>query len=324
MYYLEPRAVKTAKERLLDEESKSDVIDATSFAYLLYLRDVHGLSFRISAVTPELMSKAAVLNSLTLQRWPINKLIGQATNRLHQLLLAVFPEAERQYFKQLLKITPLYPTPKAILASNGLEAVVGLSAKVKQDMLQLAADTVGIPGEMYQWLIRELSVQRMELAIKRGAVTEILRKEVGAHPYGGILLSFPHFGEVIAATIIGIIKNMDRWPNKKKFKKALGVYSSLRQSGASRGRTRQGKEGSRHGRRVLFQACLGCIRTHVPDNDFKDYYARQVSRGKPKMKALVSTMGKLAEIVYHCLKVGEPYRYQGIYRVTISSGDKKS
>jgi len=112
VYYLEPRAVKAAKERLLDEESKSDVIDATSFAYLLYLRDAHGLSFRILAVTPELMSKAAVLNSLTLQRWQINKLIGQATNRLHQLLLAVFPEAERRYFEQLLKITPLYPTPR--------------------------------------------------------------------------------------------------------------------------------------------------------------------------------------------------------------------
>jgi len=166
--------------------------------------------------------------------------------------------------------------------------------------------------------------QRMDLAIKRDAVTGILRKEVRARPYGGIPLSFPHFGEVIAATIIGIIKNMDRWPNKKKFEKALGVYSSLRQSGASKGRTRQGKEGSRHGRRVLFQACLGCIRTNVPDDDFKDYYTRQVLQGKPKMKALVSTMGKLAEIVYHCLKVGELYRYQGTYRVTISSGDKKS
>jgi len=33
------------------------------------------------------------------------------------------------------------------------------------------------------------------------------------------------------------------------------------------------------------------------------------------MKALVSTTGKLAEIIYHhCLKAGEPYHYQGMYR----------
>jgi len=137
---------------------------------------------------------------------------------------------------------------------------------------------------------------------------------VAAHPYGDILLSFPYLGEIAAATIIGIIKDIERWPDKKKFKKALGVYSSLTQSGGSPGRTRQGKEGSRHGRRVLFQVCMGCVKVNTPDNDLKDHYMRQVARGKPRLKALVSTMGKLAEIIYHCLKAGEPYHYQGIYK----------
>ena len=50
------------------------------------------------------------------------------------------------------------------------------------------------------------------------------------------------------------------------------------------------------------------------DNDFKDYYLRHVSLGKPKMQALVNTMGKLSEVIHHCLKTGEKYRYQGRYR----------
>jgi len=49
---------------------------------------------------------------------------------------------------------------------------------------------------------------------------------------------------------------------------------------------------------------------------------RQVARGKVRIKALVSTMGKLAEIIYHCLKSGEPYEYQGIYRLHRFSADK--
>ncbi|NQS89595.1 transposase [Patescibacteria group bacterium] len=53
--------------------------------------------------------------------------------------------------------------------------------------------------------------------------------------------SFPFLDEIAAATIIDIIKNIERWPDKKKFKKALGVYSSLTQSGGSSGRTKQGK-----------------------------------------------------------------------------------
>ena len=58
------------------------------------------------------------------------------------------------------------------------------------------------------------------------------------------------------------------------------------------------------------------ISTKASSNDFRDYYSRQVVRGKPRMKALFSTIGKLAEITYHCLKVGELYQYQGKYGTT--------
>jgi len=314
VYYLESRAVKAARERLLDEENKSDLIDSSGAAYMLYLRDVHGLSFRISAIAPELGSKAAALNSLVLQRYQFTKLVGQTTNRLHQLLLAVFPEGEAQYFRQLLEVTPFYPTPRDMINSKGLGEVKNLRQKDRQGLLKLAENTVGIPDDSYRWLLRELGIQRKDALAKLEVLTSTLRSQVRAHPYGGILLSFPHVGEIASATIIAIIRDIERWPDKKKFKKALGVYSSSAQSGTGSVRTKQGKEGSRHGRRVLFQVCLGCITTRAHENDFRDYYNRQVSRGKVRIKALVSTMGKLAEIIYHCLKVGELYQYQGKYR----------
>ncbi len=312
--HLETKAVKAARERFLDQENKSDVIDSTSAAYLLYLRDTHGVSFRISAVIPELGSKAAALHSLVLQRWQFHKQVTQATNRLHQLLLAVFPEGEARYFNKLLEIIQWYPTPEDILASGDLNTIEKLSHKEREDILRLAAQSVGVPGGLYRQLIKDISVQRMEAVAKRDALTLTMRREVAAHPYGEVLLSFPCLGEIAAATIIGVVKDIDRWPDKKKFKKALGVYSNTSQSGSGAGRTRQGKEGSRDGRRVLFQVCFGCIRSNVSDNDSRDYYLRQVARGKPRLKALVSTMGKLAEIIYHCLKTREHYQYQGKYR----------
>ena len=175
---------------------------------------------------------------------------------------------------------------------------------------------MGIYDDSYRWLIRELSIQRKDAIAKLDILTSALRTEVKTHPYGRVLLSFPYMGEIAAATIIAIITDIERWPDKKKFKKALGVYGTLRQSANDPARSRQGKEGSKHGRRVLFQACLGCITSRAPENDFKGYYERQVSRGKIRIKALVSTMGKLAEIIYHCLKSGEQYQYQGKYRMT--------
>ena len=315
VYHLEPKAVKGAREHLLDEENKSDTIDAAASAYLLYLRDVHSLSFRISAVIPELGSKASVLHSLILQRQQYSKLITQFTNRLHQFLLAVFPEGEDKYFKKLLKIVPNYPTPQDILASQDLKNIKYMRLVDKEAIIALAAQTVGVPGELYRELIKNLGQQRNEAIAKRETMSDLINRGVAAHPYGSILLSFPRFGALSAATVIGVVKDIDRWPNKRKLTKALGVYSTLKQSGTSVGKGRQGKEGSKHGRRALFQVVFRCIRSDTPDNDFKDYYLRQVARGKPKFKAVVSTMGKLAEVVYHCLSVGEFYQYQGIYRL---------
>ncbi|RKY29138.1 MAG: hypothetical protein DRP74_09235 [Candidatus Omnitrophota bacterium] len=124
-------------------------------------------------------------------------------------------------------------------------------------------------------------------AEKVKTITSMLRSQPQNHPYCEILFSSPYLAEIVAATIIGIIKNIDNWPNKKTFKKALGVYSiSLQPAGQYR--TKQEEEGSRHGRRMLFQVCLGCITSRTLENDFKDYY-KQVVCGKPKMKALVST-----------------------------------
>ena len=314
VYYLEAKAVKAARERFLDQESKSDMIDAIGCAYLLYLRDAHGLSFRISAATPELGSKATALKFLVLQRWQLTKLATQATNRLHQLLLAVFPEGEAQCFKKLLLVTPYYSAPREILGSHCLETVEGLSDKDKTKIVELARNTVGVENPLYASLIKDLSTQRIEFLAKRDALTSKIRKEVLAHPYGEILLSFPHLGEIIAATIIGVIGDINKWPDKKKFKKGLGVYSKLAQSGTARARTRRGREGSRHGRRVLFQVCFGCAKTAARENDFKDYYLTQVARDKPRIKALVSTAGKLTEIIYHCLKARELYQYQGKYK----------
>ncbi len=195
-----------------------------------------------------------------------------------------------------------------------MKSIEKLCLEDKEHILRLAAQSVGAPGDLYRQLIKDICIQRKESLAKREALTLIIRKEVAAHSYGDILLSFPWLGEIAAATIIGVVKDIKRWPNKKKFKKALGVYSTLRQSGISPGKGRQGREGSRHARRVLFQVCFGCIRTNAPSNDFTDYYLRQVARGKPRLKAVVSTMGKLAEIIYHCLKAGELYQYQAKYR----------
>ena len=144
VYFIESKGMKVARERLLDKEIKNDAIDSISAAYMLYLRDIHGLSFRISYKKYELGSEAAVLNSLILQRLQFVKLITQITNRLHQYLIATFPEGEAKYFNKLLKIIPHYPTPQDICNSDGLKGTRGITKKDNEDLLKLGSYSVGV------------------------------------------------------------------------------------------------------------------------------------------------------------------------------------
>jgi hypothetical protein len=86
-------------------------------------------------------------------------------------------------------------------------------------MIALARDTIGVPGEPYRWIISDLCEQRLDAHLKVLLISRQMKKEVDAHPYGTILRSFPYVGDVIAATLIGIIKDIDYWPNDKTLKK---------------------------------------------------------------------------------------------------------
>jgi transposase len=315
VYYMEQKLSKVSRGYIFDLENKSDIIDAIRIAYLLYIKDVTGSLFSSTACRiPDLDSSANRLHSLVLQRQQYSKLLTQITNRLHAFLTGIFPEGEEKYFSQLLKVLPYYPTPKEISRSRRMTKIKGIGKTTEINLKTLAKKTVGIPADNYVELILKLCKQRKVVFSWLSEITHIIDIEVNKHPYGGILLSFPRLGVVAAATLIGMIGDINKWDNDKKLKKAFGTYSSFQQSGKYLNNRRQGTRGSRLCKTALYQVVILCLPDNVPENDFRDYYRHKVSRGKKKMTAIVATMGKLTEIIYHCLKTGQPYVYQGIYK----------
>jgi transposase len=312
--HLESRAVKQVREGILDQENKSDEVDSVAFTLLRYLKDTYGLSFRISDRIPDLYSEASILNTMMILRDKYAKLKTQATNRLRNFLLIVFPEGEAKYARDLLKISHIYPTPADILNNSDFKNERKIPGKHKTDILKLAQNTVGVPGDKYRWLIRDLSLQRNEYTIKMKDIMERIRENLHNHPYNKITTSFPGIGDVGSATLIGVIKDITRFPNKNRLRKMFGVYARLSQSGFGKPDTKAGKEGNHRAKRILFLACFMCITHKAKDNDFRDYYERLVERGMLKISALSATMGKMAEIMYHCLMNNEPYHYTGIYQ----------
>jgi transposase len=309
VYYLGPASVKAVKERLLGEENKTDKIDSATLAYVLYLRDFYKVSFQISATSVQFESESSLLRSLLLQSRYYRKLGTQTVSRLHQYVHAVFPEGEEKYFRQLLYILPYHPTPAEIISDTDVFDKTRLPLKSRNAILELAKTTIGITGHTYTYIIKDLALLRISNKEKSAGIDRIIKKLVLEHPYSAILMSFPGVKEKSAAIIISTVKDINNWPTKKKFRKGLGVYGIVRETGGKHVKFRRGGGGDRMCRQALFMVCLTIIRSKS-SNDFQDYYEKQVQKGKPRIKAIVSTMGKLAEIIYHCLKFNEPYQYQ--------------
>jgi transposase len=317
VYHLEPKAVHMVRKGILDEERKDDSLDAATLARLLYLRDRLGESLRIAPVRPDLTSSATGIRAAILQRWSANKTATQAANRLHQYLTATFPEGEKAFFKELLTIARFFPpTPDRILAvhAEGNPDALPLPRKKWSTIVEAARESVGVPSAPFDRVLSRAGEDYARAIAQRDAMGADIEAHVQAHPYGPILLSFPYVGPAAAAVVIATIQDVSRYPTKKHFRKALGLYSTAKQSGERAPEGKMGREGSRDGRRVLYQACMGMVAKSAPPTDFRDTYQRQVDNGKKRKRALVAIAGKLAEVIYHCLRTGQPYRYQGTWR----------
>jgi hypothetical protein len=286
-------------------------------AYYLYARDVLKRRLRVSTTKAELGEESQALKQMVLHRWSIQKAINQSTNRLHQLVIETFPEGEAEYFDQLLKIIPVYPTPRAILEeSNNLAEFKGMRKNSKADILSLAGETVGVPGEHFERSITTIAVQRQDLVAKLDEITQKLEIMVAEHPYGKILTSFPQMGTVSAATLIAVIKDINLYPNDRKLQKTLGCAPGVKvqsgqKNGKNKGKLKKVYSGSNDARRVIYQNIYGCINPKAKPNDARDLYQKLKEKGRAGPSAIMRCSVVLCEQIYYCLSNGVFYEYQG-------------
>ena len=85
----------------------------------------------------------------------------------------------------------------------------------------------------------------------------------------------------------------------------MGLDPVLRESGVFRGKSRISKQGGTHLRKKLFMATV--VATRYNDR-IKVFYERLISKGKPKMSALLASMRKLLRIAFAVFKNQTPYQ----------------
>ena len=310
-WYIEAKAFANFKRNTLGQVNKTDKIDSREMAYYLWLRSVSHRALRVSTIQPDLGAESSILRQLLAQRQSIVKARNQATNRLHQLMISTFPEGEAKHFERLLTIALEYPTPRTILNNNNLAEFKYIPQKIKEDIIKLAGETVGVQGEHYEISIKSIARQRQRYLEEIDSLTEEIVLMVNDHPYGRILQSFPHVGAITAATLISVIRDINSYDTPRKLQKMLGVAPGIKQSGKGKGQSKMVYEGNKDARRVIYQIIFGCIRPMSQPNNIKILYDRLKAKGRPGKSAMMRCSVVLCEQIYYCLKNGVFYECQG-------------
>jgi transposase len=316
---VENSAVKDYRETVFGSPTKTDDIDARLMARMGFLHEWVGEEFSIQHVQlahPD----DSVLRVMCYDLLRLNTEISRRKSQLHQILAFTFPElktfftndvtgkAARQLIKQ-------YPTPQELQKASVPEVAKLLHEsrayqheKRAGELVSLAKETVGVQIVSHHrwrqgWILEQLEV----LGKAREALLVQQRHLITAHPYTPIIESLPIKSPIWTASLISVIRHIDRFQNYEKYRAYIGWFPKLKQSGTSVNSSNLSSRGVRLGRRVFGQMALVLIAPSTRETPFRIYYDRLVSRGMPAHAALGHLAAKLANVLYMCLKTMAPY-----------------
>jgi hypothetical protein len=104
-----------------------------------------------------------------------------------------------------------------------------------------------------------------------------------------------------------MIGTIDRFHNYGEFRAYAGWYPKVEQSGTSLHSSSLGNDGARSLRNVFGQMAVMYLTPHYHKTAFYRFYQRLVARGMRKSAALGHVAGKLASVLYCCLKTMTAY-----------------
>jgi transposase len=145
--------------------------------------------------------------------------------------------------------------------------------------------------------IKFLNKQEKEI---KNDIAEIIKKDTNLKEEIDRLVTIPGIGELTAVIILAETNGFELIRNKKQLTSYAGLDVKEKQSGTSiKAKPRISKKGNRSIRKAMHFPALVAVKW---DDNFKEIYARLVSKHGIKMKALVSIQRKLLEMTYILFK----------------------
>jgi transposase len=290
-------------------KAKTDPIDAFWIADLL----------RINRARPNQVPEAVRLQLRELSRFRFSLVdrIGDLKRKVLSVLDRVFPEYETFFSSVFLKSSrrlleeAVSANEFAVFDLSELTEILReasrgrFSERKAQEIIDQAKSSIGVSflADAASVELRCLLAQIHFLEDQIDLIDEhlsILLEQ--AHQY---LTTIPGIGVVLAATILGEIGDVNRFPELEKLVAYAGIDPTVHQSGQfGAERTHMSKRGSPYLRRALWLAA-NVARQHDPD--LKAYYHKKKQEGRHHNTVVGALCRKLLARVYVVLKEERPY-----------------
>lgn len=151
--------------------------------------------------------------------------------------------------------------------------------------------------ERMQARIRFLNSQEKEI---KADITDIVNKDSDLKQVINNITTIPGVGELTAAIVLAETNGFELIRNKSQLSSYAGLDVKEKQSGTSvKGKPRISKKGNRNLRKSMHLPSLTAVKW---DENFKNIYAKLISKNGIKMKALVAVQRKILELIYILFK----------------------
>lgn len=151
--------------------------------------------------------------------------------------------------------------------------------------------------ERMQARIRFLNSQEKEI---KADITYIVSKDPDLKQVINNITTIPGVGELTAVIVLAETNGFELIRNKSQLSSYAGLDVKEKQSGTSvKGKPRISKKGNRNLRKSMHLPSLTAVKW---DENFKNIYARLISKNGIKMKALVAVQRKILELIYILFK----------------------
>lgn len=166
-----------------------------------------------------------------------------------------------------------------------------------------------IHAENAEALPNERSMERMQARIRflnsqekeiKEDINSIVSENLDLKQIIDRVTTIPGVGELTAVIVLGETNGFELIRNKSQLSSYAGLDVKEKQSGTSvKGKPRISKKGNRNLRKSMHLPALTAVKW---DDNFREIYARLISKHGIKMKALVAIQRKILELIYILFK----------------------